>query len=351
MGLADRDYMKSKRWNREQRRRRVDACRWRGHAWEEYGTLSVRCQRCGLVGERGSPDPRARRVARRVRKTLKWVGVTVGLLLVGLVALALALPEDFGEEATQQAGASPNPRKPTGYQAMFVASITPRKAATPLCARYRAELSKHADYARRLLDETRGVSEPYAAADYVSRGMAWLSKDHAAILDRRIRALATRRLQRIVTRPRSITDAMVVSFAEDSLFLCKQLAEYREASILLKRLHTRSLRLAQLAEAKPWYPRGWDEWSENIAWRWIDNHECGEYLIGYCWAIQVVTRNGCPHGVEAELNITNGRGTAVDYTLDALARLRPGQIGKLDFVSVEEGYGKLTGEITEINCY
>lgn len=97
-----------------------------------------------------------------------------------------------------------------------------------------------------------------------------------------------------------------------------------------------------------WYPNGFSVYDDNVAYKWILGNRCG-YSSGRCWGIRVVSREGCPNGLYAEVNIVNGS-TVVDYTNDSLGSLLPGYVAKLDFFTFREN-PTLDAELTKLECY
>ena len=48
---------------------------------------------------------------------------------------------------------------------------------------------------------------------------------------------------------------------------------------------------------------------DNIAWRWATSKETNcSYSSGSCWAAMVITRDGCPSGIYAEIAILDKSG-------------------------------------------
>ena len=142
---------------------------------------------------------------------------------------------------------------------------------------------------------------------------------------------------------------MVEKFRRDAVWICRLTAEHRSTVSALHEVDSRSDRINSLAAHVPWYPRGFTGYGDGLAWEWIDNNDCG-YSDGYCWGIWLVSRDGCPSGVYAEVNIKSG-GVVIDYSNDSLGSLAANDVAKLDFVAFEDGYGTLTAQITDINCY
>ncbi len=98
-----------------------------------------------------------------------------------------------------------------------------------------------------------------------------------------------------------------------------------------------------------WTPAGFNEYDENVAWRWVEREsDCSDCIY---WHIQIVTNMGCPNGVYSSINISEND-DVVDWTNDSIPYLGPGQKAILAF----EKYGlsgsgsDYQGSLTELNC-
>jgi major membrane immunogen (membrane-anchored lipoprotein) len=98
-----------------------------------------------------------------------------------------------------------------------------------------------------------------------------------------------------------------------------------------------------------WTPAGFNEWDDNVAWKWVEREsDCSDCIY---WHIQIVTNMGCPNGVYSSINISEND-EVVDWTNDSIPYLGPGQKAVLAF----EKYGlsgsgsDYEGSLTELNC-
>ena len=88
---------------------------------------------------------------------------------------------------------------------------------------------------------------------------------------------------------------------------------------------------------------------DNIAWRWATSKETNcSYSSGSCWAAMVITRDGCPSGIYAEIAILDKSGVQIDYTNDTTTRVLPKTKVKLTFDTFNEQAEK--AQIGEIRC-
>jgi hypothetical protein len=87
----------------------------------------------------------------------------------------------------------------------------------------------------------------------------------------------------------------------------------------------------------------------NIAWRWATSKETNcTYSSGSCWAAMVITRDGCPSGIYAEIAILDKSGVQIDFTNDSTTRVLPKTKVKLTFDTFNEQAEK--AQISEIRC-
>jgi hypothetical protein len=85
-----------------------------------------------------------------------------------------------------------------------------------------------------------------------------------------------------------------------------------------------------------WIPGGFNQWSDNIAWRWAEK---GEFKCKYgesCWGMFVVSKEGCPNSLYAEINLYDSTGTNIGYTNESLSSLAPYEKGKMVFDTFDE---------------
>ena len=101
-----------------------------------------------------------------------------------------------------------------------------------------------------------------------------------------------------------------------------------------------------------WIPEGYNAYisDDNIAWKWADavggGYDC-EYGDA-CWALLVITRDGCPNGMYAELAIFDRNDIQIDYTNDLTTYVSPKQKVRLGFDTFNDN--ARTASIAEINC-
>jgi hypothetical protein len=100
-----------------------------------------------------------------------------------------------------------------------------------------------------------------------------------------------------------------------------------------------------------WAPTGFNVWSEdtNVAYRWAKNSEFKCQYGDYCNAILVISKNGCPNSLYAEIALLDSAGTQVGYDNDTASSIPSMGKAKLQFEYSDQG--SETARITKISCY
>jgi hypothetical protein len=253
-----------------------------------------------------------------------------------------ATPSTASGVTTAPAKPTPAPT-PTRYGQLFMKGMTPQKAALPICRRYERVLAIAAGPARSYLrDSSHAVKDSYAADAYGGsyQGIS------IRTLEGRIYTVALARLKK-VTRPK-LTRQMTEKFVEDSLYVCRLSRRVAETEEVLRLASDRETRVRDMAADAPWYPKGWFEWDDgSVAYKWT-NGACDTYG-GACWTMRVISHNGCPDGLYAEINIEDASGTVIDYSNDTLGSLSSGQQAALEFVTYEGAAH--SARLTDVSCY
>lgn len=99
-----------------------------------------------------------------------------------------------------------------------------------------------------------------------------------------------------------------------------------------------------------WIPAEFNSWVDdsNVAWRWLDSKEF-ECTGDSCWGMMVVTKNGCPRNLYAEISILDKSQVQIGYTNDTLSSALPMQKSKLVFNSYEKSAH--SARLSKISCY
>jgi hypothetical protein len=233
------------------------------------------------------------------------------------------------------------------YHQLFKPGQTIVKAATPLCASYAAVVDTWTRDEESLATSIRGAdADPYVAADFVVAHQ-WVNRRQLTIFNRSITAISRKGLAG-ATKGAARRGAFVKVFTLDALFVCHVGAKVRAIRESLASLDDRAGSVVALAADKPWYPKGYTEFSDGLAWQWVANPSCPDYASEGCWQMDAISRDGCPDSLYGEITILQGD-VAVDYTNDAISGIAPGERARLTFVSTTSG--QQTGRLSKLDCY
>jgi len=95
-------------------------------------------------------------------------------------------------------------------------------------------------------------------------------------------------------------------------------------------------------------PAGMTRFDSTTAYKWIDP-AASDCISDSCWAMEVVTQNGCPNSLYVELSLEDAAGTAVGYTNDVAGSVAAGQKARLTFDSFEKSATK--AKLSQVTCY
>jgi hypothetical protein len=98
-----------------------------------------------------------------------------------------------------------------------------------------------------------------------------------------------------------------------------------------------------------WIPSDFNSYAgdDNIAWRWATKEFDCDYGDA-CWSVLVITRDGCPNGMYAEIAIFDKNDIQIGYTNELTTYVSPKQKVRLGFDTFDDN--ARTASITEINC-
>jgi hypothetical protein len=98
-------------------------------------------------------------------------------------------------------------------------------------------------------------------------------------------------------------------------------------------------------ENKPWFPKGFQEYQDGIAFKW----STGSCDYGRCNHAVFISRDGCPRSLYVEVNGFDSSETQVDYTNDTTSSLAPMKQAKLEFNFTEDSVRM--AYVSKVNCY
>lgn len=103
-----------------------------------------------------------------------------------------------------------------------------------------------------------------------------------------------------------------------------------------------------------WIPDGYSSWDPGIAYTYADSDSItdAQCITGYCLAIMVVARDGCPSNMYAEIDLIDKSGIKIGYQNDSLGSLTPNTKGMLVFnLSEDEVLSISDWPVSKISCY
>ena len=144
----------------------------------------------------------------------------------------------------------------------------------------------------------------------------------------------------------------IEGYLDASLKKCELQEQHQDQKKSLSIIKNRQSKVVSAAASKPWYPKGFKEWRQdsNMAYKYANNKggdPCGYSSCRY-GKYEVISEDGCPSGVYAEMNFMDAGGTVRDWSNDTVSYLAPMQKALLTFVSYSAPGGKIM--LTELNC-
>lgn len=279
------------------------------------------------------------------------------LVIPGLVVFYLVMPKE--NSSNNEGSTSPSADSTTSTPAtsttqpsrpwteMLLAGQDIDALTTASCSQLESVLTKQAKVIADRLEATKIPSNnAYDSAEFI-KSVDWTIVDHSAVLTN-----AQLEVVDSVVNPsvnQALDETQRLGFLNDSLTACS-LSEIAtdvtsDADTLDKRLALMTVKAKNL----PWYPKGFNLYEEDIAWRWAERGEFRCSFGDICWGIFIVARNGCPSMLYAEITILDAAGTNIGFTNDTASSLRSGDEAKLVFEDFTPGAD--SARLAEISCY
>lgn len=243
--------------------------------------------------------------------------------------------------------ADPSPSASTPEPVTYADLVTGSLTTAEICDSYAAVLDQYGEIVAKRKKSLKGKDkDPYRAAKF-AKNKGWLYEDLAVGFERDVTASVTDALNTVTDGQAGLVES-VDPYRDDSMQACGLDQEYSTTEGDVAAIDRQQASVVTAADNKPWYPKGYYEYGSNVAWKWAD----GPSPCGYsrCWYshIKVVTRDGCPSGLYAEVNKLNASGTVIGWSNDSVPSLRPGQKARLVFVSYDPSD---KSSLAEISCY
>ena len=213
-----------------------------------------------------------------------------------------------------------------------------------ICAAYERRIKAYQAAATNRVASAKGKSsDPYVAAAY-RRTHNWVRDPIAKRFSKSMEDAAVAALN-IVTDGKAGQSGPVAPYLTASIDVCGLTSAYAKAVKGVDASLAAGARIRSAADRKPWYPKGYEEWVDGVAFKYNRGATSAGYLGG--WAYNVVSRDGCPVQLYIEVNFTDG-GTVVDYGNDLLSSLDPGQRALIQLRTTADGVDQF--EINEVTC-
>lgn len=108
----------------------------------------------------------------------------------------------------------------------------------------------------------------------------------------------------------------------------------------------------EVVDTAPWFPEGYTEVQDGIAFKWMTVAEdnASDACTGdHCWGAYVISRDGCPDSLYAEITISDRQDVQIGYTNDSVGSVEPGKKVRLMFNSYEASAS--TANLSKVSCY
>jgi hypothetical protein len=297
------------------------------------------------IGSKQSKSPGSRRSASK----LWWL-----LVIPGLVAFYVVMPKEESSSTdsvsttfVEVAIAPTTTEPPVSWKELLQADQDANALTVGKCSELESLLSKQAKLITSRLDASQSpAQDAFESADYLKTN-DWSTLDHTEEL-----LTAQLALTNPVVTPalsQSADEQQLVGFLEDSLTACVLSDKASDVMGDARSLDSRLASMKSKANNLPWYPKGFSEFEDGIAWRWAER---GEYRCSYgdhCWGMFIVAKFGCPSMLYAEITILDSGGTNIGFTNDTTSSVGSGQQAKLVFEDFTPGAD--SARLAEIKCY
>lgn len=288
-------------------------------------------------------------------KIVAAVGVAAGLFFVGACASdsPSSAPQSTADSTSaspaesESASNEPSEVEPTPEVITYADVVSGPITNAEICASYADLIDRYTSVVAKRTKSLDGKSnDPYKAAKFVGNN-GWVYEDLSVGFNEDWESAATEALN-AVSNGQAGTVESLDDYRRASLEACGLDEDYETLRSDVSVVDSDQSSVLSAAEEKPWYPKGYEEWVDGVAFKYNASATRNSYLCG--WAYNVVCRDGCPNGLYVEVNFEDGNGTIVDYGNDYIAQLLPG-----DKALVQLRVGSRCGNVdsfsvTEVNC-
>lgn len=98
-----------------------------------------------------------------------------------------------------------------------------------------------------------------------------------------------------------------------------------------------------------WIPEGFEAvpTDSDLAFKWASEGECSIVATQGCWTIKVITNKVCSRILYVEANELDANDNILGLTNATLGHIEPGQVAKLELVSLRGG---VSAQLSKIQC-
>lgn len=281
----------------------------------------------------------------------KWIAIGAGALVAVVAATAVIVAVDNSRYLKPEASpALETSLSPVKVEEAALAICSDLEAAMPTEATVQALLTRTASINRYNSGDAR-------RAQKFKNGASWLDSFEITDINASLEAAAFGALDDVIAKTETIRERDRGAFASQwqSNFVTYALEtcglQARSDAAISAQAGFTSARdsLTVLAASVPWYPQGYYEWADdpNVAWKWVDVYDCS--YADWCWKAKIISANGCPDGLYAEINILDSADNVVDYTNDTVSSLGPMGTALMEFGTFNSVHA--AGRMSKISCH
>ena len=280
-----------------------------------------------------------------------WFFILVGLIVAGNISDNFFSDKESTESAptTILASSTTTTSTTTIPEVLWGENLKADILATDLVMLACTELKKVIKEQTKLIESRITATEKpskdqFDSADYIQE-IEWESMDH---LDTAIG------LERAISDPVLTAGSMSLpmetqysNFLDEAISACGLVTDSDALENSARALDNRLIGMVSMANNLPWYPKGFEEYFPDIAFKvskkGLDCYSCA----GLVW--EVVTNKSCPNSLYIEANHFDKNGVIDDWTNDTVRALEAGQIAEIElyFYGVNAG----TQKIIKADCY
>lgn len=254
-------------------------------------------------------------------------------------------PSTEAESTPAVASASPTPTAITFEDVVVGGSIT----SASICENYTTLLGKYEDIAAKRAERLSAASGDSYKAAKLAEDAAWMYDDIEAQFDEAAAEAGTQALNE-VSNGQAGKVSSLDAYIQASMESCGLADKYSSVQADVAAVDSEVTSVLALADDVPWYPKGYYEVEDGLAYKWVDDgpDPCGYSRCRYT-TMKIISRDGCPSGLYVEVNKLDSSENVIDWTNDSVPALGPMQSAVLQFVSYNNNADST--QPVEFNCY